>query len=74
MYNARRSLLRRMERVMKKKIQNAPAITFRLNPELHAELERLAQMDARKLANYVRVVVEKHVREVAAQQSEQAAA
>jgi hypothetical protein len=39
MYNARRSLLRRMERVMKKKIQNAPAITFRLNPELHAELD-----------------------------------
>ena len=38
-----------------------PTFTFRLDPELRAELEKLAKADKRTLAAYIKIVLEEHV-------------
>jgi predicted DNA-binding protein len=41
-----------------------PAVAFRFDSHLKNELLRLAKAEQRTLSNYIRIVLEKHVREV----------
>lgn len=50
-----------------------PTVALRFDPRMKAELEKLAEAERRSFSNYVRLVLEDHVRAAKAQQSEQAA-
>ena len=47
---------------LKKGPGEAPKLMLRLSPGLKAELERLAREDRRTLSEYVRLVLEDHVK------------
>jgi hypothetical protein len=64
--------------MVKQKENTQPAVSFRFDEKLKADLLRLAKADSRKLSDYIRLVLARHVREEKerqrAQESQPAAA